>query len=372
MVPSAPDLSRARRLLRPTPFECVFLASGLDGANRGGIQCSAQIAWEGVQAECRRRGVRAALLSYGEASGARNGDCIVVGRWRGAVLGHALGRRWRARHVLVWHLGLAKLLPFLRTGAAQVTVFLHGIEAWRPLGVWSAWCLRRRTRFLSNSAFTWQRFTEANPCFAGYPHLVTHLGLDEPAEATTVPTEPPAALMLGRLVRAEAYKGHREVIAAWPRVRERVPGAELWIAGDGDLRSSLQRQAGDGVIFWGRVSEEKKIDLLARSRCLALPSRGEGFGLVYLEALRLGRPCLVSDCDAGREVVQPPEAGLAANPGDATALTEAFARLLTAGPQWAEWSAAAHRRYVARFTAAQFQIRLLEALFGKAAPMAAR
>ena len=47
-------------------FECVFLATGLDG---GGIQRSALIAWEGVQTYCRRHGVRAALLSYGDAPG---------------------------------------------------------------------------------------------------------------------------------------------------------------------------------------------------------------------------------------------------------------------------------------------------------------
>jgi glycosyltransferase involved in cell wall biosynthesis len=51
------------------------------------------------------------------------------------------------------------------------------------------------------------------------------------------------------------------------------------------------------------VTEEEKQDLLRRCRCFAMPSRNEGFGLVYLEAMRLGRPCLVSDCDAGREIV---------------------------------------------------------------------
>ena len=134
---------------------------------------------------------------------------------------------------------------------------------------------------------------------------------------------PPAALMLGRLLRAEAYKGHREVIAAWPGVREHIPGAELWIAGDGDLRPDLERSAGAGVIFWGRVPEAKKAELLA----LPLPGAAEPGGRIWLGisgTLRVGRPCLVSDRDAGREVVHPPEAGLAVNPTDAAAVATAL------------------------------------------------
>src|SRR5262249_44880706 len=118
----------------------------------------------------------------------------------------------------------------------------------------------------------------------------------------------------------------------------------------------------DTVHFLGRVSEEKKLELLQRCRCLALPSRGEGFGLVYLEAMRLGRPCLVSNCDAGREVVNPPEAGLAANPQDPKELGEAICKLLTVGPVWEEWCRNARERYEHSFTAAHFQQRMLEAV----------
>jgi len=76
-----------------------------------------------------------------------------------------------------------------------------------------------------------------------------------------------------------------------------------------------------------------------------MPSRGEGFGLVYLEAMRLGRPCLVSTMDAGREVVNPPEAGLAANPDNQEELVSAVCRLLADRAEWRQWSAQARRRY---------------------------
>lgn len=362
-------LSLAGTPRRRCPFEVLFVASGLDGPNRGGIQHSAELAWEALrQANVGRP---CALLSYGDERSRFCEEALgreARARSRREMAVNVLTRRWGARQVLFWHLGLVKLLPLLRVGPARVQVFLHGIEAWRPLGWLTSRCLNRVSQFLCNSEFTWQRFLEYHPRFAGAPHRVVHLGMGDTAGNNGLePADPPVALMLGRLMRAEAYKGHHEMISLWPRLRARIPGARLWIAGDGDLRADLEKLAsscgcGDSVVFWGRVSEAKKEELLLRCRCLALPSRGEGFGIVYLEAMRLGRPCLVSQQDAGREVVNPPEAGLAADPDDASALTEALARLLQAGPEWTEWSQAARRRHAGRFTAADFQARLLQAL----------
>ncbi|MCS7312722.1 MAG: glycosyltransferase family 4 protein, partial [Acidobacteria bacterium] len=169
--------------------------------------------------------------------------------------------------------------------------------------------------------------------------------------------------MVSRLARREDYKGHREVIAAWPRVLKYIPEARLSIIGDGDLRPELERWARSmgltsHIHFWGWVPEDRKEALIAESRCLVMPSRGEGFGLVYLEAMRMGRPCLVSPFDAGREVVNPPEAGLAADPQNPDELAQAVCRLLTPGPEWDRWSAQARARYESYFTARHFQERL--------------
>jgi phosphatidylinositol alpha-1,6-mannosyltransferase len=263
---------------------------------------------------------------------------------------------------------LLKLLPLFRLHDARIALFLHGIETWRRLDWLSNRQLGRVHILLSNSDYTARRFIAVNPDCHGIPCQTVHLGIASPVIHTPpMPEDPPVALMLSRLLKSEDYKGHRELIGAWPRVLERIPNAELWIAGDGDLRSELEQLAaalavGARVRFWGHVSEAHKEHLLARSRCLAMPSRGEGFGLVYLEAIRLGRPCLVSTCDAGREVVNPPEAGLAANPTKPQELVDALCRLLAAGSEWQRWSKQARARYDSQFTAQHFQGRLLEAV----------
>jgi phosphatidylinositol alpha-1,6-mannosyltransferase len=268
----------------------------------------------------------------------------------------------------VWHLHLLRLVPLFRLPKARVVVFLHGIEAWRQTDWLTRLLCARVHLFLTNSHYTWARFVKLHPHLQSVAHRTVHLGLETPLSVPPgPPSRSPAVLMISRLAQGEDYKGHRELIAAWPLVCERIPNAELWIAGNGDLRTELQALVGERDVsrrihFYGRVSEEEKQRLLVRCRCLALPSRAEGFGLVYLEAMRLGRPCLVSTLDAGREVVNPPEAGLSVDPRDPRALADAVCRLLTAGQAWEGWSVRARQRYERHFTAAHFQQRLLEAL----------
>jgi phosphatidyl-myo-inositol dimannoside synthase len=291
---------------------------------------------------------------------------VSAGR-RGAAVIAALRADPSVDGVVFWHLSLLKLLPFLRLSRqARVAVFLHGIEAWRPAGRFT----RRVDLFLSNSEFTWQRFVVANPQFEAAAHHVVPLGIGEPVVGEPPePAEVPAALMLGRLARCEDYKGHREVLAAWPHVLRSMPDARLVIAGDGDLRPELEHLAAklglrESVRFLGRVSEVEKQRLLGDCRCLALPSRGEGFGLVYLEAMRMGRPCLVSTLDAAREVVQPPVAGLAVEPSQPEQLAAKLCELLRIDQTWQQRSAAARERYAHHFTAQHFQDRLRAALAG--------
>lgn len=336
----------------------------------GGIQASGKIAWSGITAHAIQWPTPPLLFLYGgTAAEPLNGERVVVARHKTAAILAALRIRCQARSILLWHISFLQLLPFLRLPRARTVLFLHGIEAWQPRGWAFRALLRRVDLFLSNSDYTWDRFLVDNPTFHATPHRTVHLGIGTPLSTTSGPLVlSPVVLMLGRLVCGEDYKGHREMIAAWPLVREQLPNAELWIAGDGDLRPELEalaqaRGLTQCIRFTGYISEEEKQQLLVRCSCLALPSQGEGFGLVYLEAMRIGRPCLVSTLDAGREVVNPPEAGLSADPRDIRALADATCRLLTVGPEWDEWSLRARLRYEQHFTAAHFQQRLIEALW---------
>ena len=129
-------------------------------------------------------------------------------------------------------------------------------------------------------------------------------------------------------------------------------------------RSRRRTAPRHAIRFHGQVSNVEKGRLLGQCRSLAMPSRGEGFGLVYVEAMRMGRPCIVSNVDAGREVINPPEAGLSVDPDNPGEIADAVVRMLRSEEEWAGWSRQARSRYESRFTATHFQQRLLNAVFG--------
>jgi phosphatidylinositol alpha-1,6-mannosyltransferase len=324
----------------------------------GGIQESARIAWQAIE-----NSAEGELVCH---NGGEYAESELPSKL--LALFQAMKRGPGSNIVLVWQSGLLKLLPFSRATQADVVVYLHGIEVWKKPDWLTERLFRRVNLFLSNSEFTWRRFLSFNPALKNAAHRTVALGINEPINFEPPPPDsPPAALVISRLRRSEDYKGHRQLISAWSSVLTEFPAAELWIVGEGDLRAELEelsKQAGveTKVKFLGRVTEAEKEKLICRSRCLAMPSLGEGFGLVYLEAMRLGRPCLVSTIDAGREVVDAPEAGLAVNPDEPGELTAALVRLLSDGAEWQRWSKQARQRYEENFTARQFQDRLLAAL----------
>jgi phosphatidylinositol alpha-1,6-mannosyltransferase len=284
----------------------------------------------------------------------------------------ALRVRGRAERVLFWHMDLLRLLPLLGCRRAKVYVALHGIECWRPPDSAIERLLSRVDVFLTFSDFTWTRFIEMNPRWKHSRHRTVALGLGSPAGTVLPQAARPAAIIVGRMYRSENYKGHRELIEAWPAVLRRLSDAELWVVGGGDSANDFkQLAAGLGVArrirFFGAVLASEKERLLQSARCLVMPSRAEGFGLTYLEEMRFGRPCLTSTQDAGREVVNPPEAGLAVDPSNTEALADALVRLMTPGPEWEEWSRRAKHRYEAGFTEAHFQERLLNAVLDQEA-----
>lgn len=343
----------------------VGVFSGLDPAG-GGIAVAGRAAWSGVIGR-----TQADLISYGPIGPREELPLpgrVIEGQSKLALAGQLLTRRWAADACIVWHLGLLKLLPMLRGFRGKVVAFLHGIEAWRPQDRLVRYQLGRVDEFLSNSDHTWERFLSFCPGMADHPHRTVHLGWGAPLGGPTpVPADRPSAVIVSRLAKGEDYKGHRELIRAWPQLRRLIPDACLDVVGDGDLRPELERFVGElglqaAIRFHGRVSEARKTELITEARCMVMPSRGEGFGLVYVEAMRLGRPCLASDCDAGREVLHPPDGGLTAPPADADALVTAVAQLMADGAAWGRRSEAARRRYEQTFTERHFHDRLRAAL----------
>lgn len=131
-------------------------------------------------------------------------------------------------------------------------------------------------------------------------------------------------LVVSRLHPDDAYKGVDLVIEAaggrWPVV----------VAGDGPDRARLEgiaKARGGDVRFVGRVDDVTLQGLFAGARAFVLPSAGEGFGLVYLEAMAHGLPCVAARAGGAPEVVVDGLTGVVVPPRDGEALRAAMGRV---------------------------------------------
>jgi phosphatidylinositol alpha-1,6-mannosyltransferase len=268
--------------------------------------------------------------------------------------------------VLVLHAHLAPLALMLAIRGARVAVFLHGIEVWTPLRRREAVVFDRAAALVANSHHTVARFRAANPRFASHDVGVCHLGVG-PAPAVAVP--PPLdgyALIVGRLAASERYKGHDALINAWPGVRARVPDARLVVVGDGDDRGRLEslarkRGVGDHVVFAGRVPAAELAGWYEHAAFFAMPSTGEGFGLVYVEAMRAGKVCLAAR-GAAEEILEDGVTGVFVDPGARDAVADAVVRLFSDRDGRDRMGRAAASRVASAFEERHFAARLLAQL----------
>ncbi len=225
--------------------------------------------------------------------------------------------------VVLGHLNLAPLLLVVRRHRLPpLLAIIHGMEAWQPLSRLRRRGLSRADRLLYVSDYSRLRSENTNPWLQALPSSICPWGLLPAETASSRPPMPPGgpfALMIGRMAQSERYKGQEEMIRVWSAVQQHRPGLRLVLIGDGDDRPRLEalaREQGADVTFLGRVEDGVRDAYLSACRCFCLPSRGEGFGLVYLEAMRAGKPVLTSNQDAGAEVIVDGVTGRAVDPAD--------------------------------------------------------
>jgi phosphatidylinositol alpha-1,6-mannosyltransferase len=102
-----------------------------------------------------------------------------------------------------------------------------------------------------------------------------------------------------------------------------------------------------------------------------MPSRGEGFGLVYLQAMRAAIPCLGSRDDAAADVIVDGETGLLVPRQDPDAIAGALVRLLADDTRRRRMGEAGRRRFENTFTYPRFRARLA-GILARAFPIAAK
>lgn len=339
-----------------------LLAAPILGERGGGIGQVSELLWHTLRDEWGSRAELVTLLRNGhDRPGA--GD-----KWRFGL--QLAGRQVfeRPEWILFSHLGLARVERFLPSRwGSPYAVFLHGIECWTPLPPADRAILKAATLRVANSHYTARRTLDANPDIGEI--AVCPLALPaSPAVATGArPSDAaPRVLVVGRLSAGERYKGHEQLLRAWPQVATRIPDARLVIVGEGDDLARLQSLASQlspqAVEFRGFLPRAELDREYARASLFALPSRGEGFGIVYLEAMASGLACIASNQDAASEVIVDGHTGILVDPDDSESLGRALRALLENPSRAAAMGEAGRQRVLEMFTYERFRERMVALL----------
>lgn len=218
-----------------------------------------------------------------------------------------------------------------RLGGPPVSLGLHGPEEFEQFSAWEwAWKGQLASLFAAVCNDTATRARACMPLAREKVSLV-RCGLDAcflGASKTAMPQVPRFVCV----ARMENRKRHDRLLRAFAKVRMKHKDAQLVLIGDGPTRAKLEATARDvgGMEFVGWANHEGVRAQIVQSRCLVLPSDGEGLPIVIMEALALCRPVIATDVGGVRELVQTGKTGWLIQQGDETALATSMLEVIEA------------------------------------------
>ncbi len=121
----------------------------------------------------------------------------------------------------------------------------------------------------------------------------------------------PTLIFVGRMGHAKLPD---HVMEAFNYIKKRIPGAKLWMVGDGKMRKELEENKPDDVTFFGYVDGNKKHELMSRAHVILVPGVREGWGLVVTEANAMGTPAIGYNVHGLRDSIRSGETGLLCEP----------------------------------------------------------
>lgn len=264
-------------------------------------------------------------------------------RFTATVLRAAM-RRPRPDWIICGHVNLLTLAHAAAAlCGAPVILLTYGIEVWEPKGRLVRALVARTRAVVSISKFTIEKMRRWVPLPAQRTFLLPNAidlakyqpGPRNPALASRWSLDGRRVLLtVGRMDAREQAKGFDEILEIMPRLVSEFPDIVYVAVGDGSDRVRLQEKAralgvANRAIFPGYVSESDKLDYYRLADVFVMPSRLEGFGYVFLEALAMGRPAIASGVDGSREAVRGGDWGLLVDPAQPDNLVAAIRSALS-------------------------------------------
>jgi glycosyltransferase involved in cell wall biosynthesis len=147
----------------------------------------------------------------------------------------------------------------------------------------------------------------------------------------------PGDVVVGKVARLFALKGHDDLFAAAPELVRRCPSMRFLLVGDGPWRGRFERQAraaglADRFVFAGLIEPVRVADYFGAMDILVHLSRREGLPRALPQALAAAKPVVACDCDGANEVCLDGRTGYLLPAGDRPSLVDRLLRLATDPP----------------------------------------
>ncbi len=206
-------------------------------------------------------------------------------------------------------------------------------------------CLRYRwtynrlaTAIIANSQATKQTLLSSAPWLREERVYVIYNGINPerytPGRVMSIRDKlgiPARAKVVGFVGRLNVQKGIRYLLEAFKRIAPVVPDAHLLLVGEGDLqemvRNFISENRLDGRIHMAGFRSDIA-DVMYSLDVFVLPSLWEGFGIVLIEAMAAGKPCVTTAVSSMPEIVRHQESGLVVPDKDSEALARAIQELV--------------------------------------------
>ena len=219
----------------------------------------------------------------------------------------------------------------------------HGFEAWDVKRPALRRAIAHADRILAVSSYTRDRLLQEQTLD---PQRVSLLPNTFDAQRFQVAAKPddllkryhltpdqPLILTVNRLAAGEAYHPYDRVLAALPQIHQAIPNAHYLIVGKGDDRPRLERLIADQqlqqcVTLAGFVSDDELPAYYNLCDVFAMPSKLEGFGIVFLEAMASGKPVLGGDRDGSVDALAQGRLGALIDPDDTAAIAHTLIQIL--------------------------------------------
>jgi len=251
-----------------------------------------------------------------------------------------LGIQRKPTLVIATHLNYAIACDWLkRLTGIPYWVVVHGWEGWNLRHPLRQAALRHANQVVAVSQYTRNRLLKEQPLAPGHVAVLPNTFLASKFQPRPKPAyllkrygliaDAPVIFTIGRLAR---YKGYEQILQALVEVRRHLPTVRYVLAGTGNLAGirdlAVQLGVEDALTLPGFIPDEELCDHYNLCDVFAMPSQGEGFGIVYLEALACGKPVLAGNRDGAIDPLVGGKLGCLVDPEDVAVIAQSLIQIL--------------------------------------------